>query len=181
MDQNQDIVAGLDIGTTKIACIVGRRNDQGKIEILGMGKARSEGVTRGVVANIPKTVESIKAAVREAEDLAGVEIGTVNVVLDGTPPDTIVRSNGNSPPSVARHWPPVSGVLAMFGNGPLFQSRLPTSVGTDIVLIASAIFCLSTPPAATTAAAAVSKRDSEKPRVTFHCLPVSLVYWSAKA
>jgi hypothetical protein len=39
MDQNQDIVAGLDIGTTKIACIVGRKNEQGKIEILGMGKA----------------------------------------------------------------------------------------------------------------------------------------------
>ena len=83
MDQNQDIVAGLDIGTTKIACIVGRRNDQGKIEILGMGKARSEGVTRGVVANIPKTVDSIKAAVREAEDIAGVEIGTVNVGIAG--------------------------------------------------------------------------------------------------
>ena len=71
MNSNQDIVAGLDIGTTKIACIVGRRNEQGKIEVLGMGKSRSEGVTRGVVANIPKTVESIKAAVQEASDMAG--------------------------------------------------------------------------------------------------------------
>jgi len=83
MDQNQDIVAGLDIGTTKIACIVGRKNEQGKIEILGMGKARSDGVTRGVVANIQKTVESIKAAVREAGDSAGVDIGTVNVGIAG--------------------------------------------------------------------------------------------------
>ncbi|MEO8589727.1 MAG: cell division protein FtsA [Flavobacteriales bacterium] len=83
MDQNQDIVAGLDIGTTKIACIVGRKNEQGKIEILGMGKAKSDGVTRGVVANIQKTVESIKAAVREAEDSAGVDIGTVNVGIAG--------------------------------------------------------------------------------------------------
>ena len=52
--QNNDIVAGLDIGTTKIACIVGRRNEQGKIEILGMGKAKSDGVNRGVVSNIQK-------------------------------------------------------------------------------------------------------------------------------
>ncbi len=83
MDHNQDIVAGLDIGTTKIACIVGRKNEQGKIEILGMGKAKSDGVTRGVVANIQKTVESIKAAVREAGDSAGVDIGTVNVGIAG--------------------------------------------------------------------------------------------------
>jgi cell division protein FtsA len=83
MDQNQEIVAGLDIGTTKIACIVGRRNEQGKIEILGMGKAKSDGVSRGVVANIQKTVESIKAAVRMAEDSAGVDIGTVNVGIAG--------------------------------------------------------------------------------------------------
>ncbi len=83
MDNNQEIVAGLDIGTTKIACIVGRKNEQGKIEILGMGKSRSDGVSRGVVANIQKTVESIKAAVKEAEDSAGVDIGTVNVGIAG--------------------------------------------------------------------------------------------------
>ena len=83
MENNQDIVAGLDIGTTKIACIVGRKNEQGKIEILGMGKSRSDGVSRGVVANIQKTVESIKAAVKEAEDSAGVDIGTVNVGIAG--------------------------------------------------------------------------------------------------
>ncbi len=82
-NQDQDIVAGLDIGTTKIACIVGRKNEQGKIEILGMGKSRSDGVTRGVVANIQKTVESIKLAVKEAEDSAGVDIGTVNVGIAG--------------------------------------------------------------------------------------------------
>lgn len=83
MDHNQDIVAGLDIGTTKIACIVGRKNEQGKIEILGMGKAKSDGVSRGVVANIQRTVESIRAAVREAGDNAGVDISTVNVGIAG--------------------------------------------------------------------------------------------------
>ncbi len=84
MEQQQsEIVAGLDIGTTKIACIVGRKNEQGKIEILGMGKAKSDGVNRGVVSNIQKTVDSIKAAVREAEDSAGVDIATVNVGIAG--------------------------------------------------------------------------------------------------
>ncbi len=83
MDNNHEIVAGLDIGTTKIACIVGRKNEQGKIEILGMGKSRSDGVSRGVVANIQKTVESIIAAVKQAEDNAGVDISTVNVGIAG--------------------------------------------------------------------------------------------------
>ncbi|MCB0783379.1 MAG: cell division protein FtsA, partial [Flavobacteriales bacterium] len=81
--ENQEIVAGLDIGTTKIACIVGRRNEQGKIEVLGMGKHRSDGVSRGVVSNIQKTVESIEHAVRQAEDTAGVDIATVNVGIAG--------------------------------------------------------------------------------------------------
>lgn len=83
MDHNQDIVAGLDIGTTKIACIVGRKNEQGKIEILGMGKSRSDGVSRGVVSNIQRTVESIMAAVKMAEDNAGVDIRQVNVGIAG--------------------------------------------------------------------------------------------------
>ena len=83
MENNEEIVAGLDIGTTKIACIVGRKNEQGKLEIMGMGKSRSDGVTRGVVTNIQRTVDSIKAAVQEAEDSAGVEITTVNVGIAG--------------------------------------------------------------------------------------------------
>jgi cell division protein FtsA len=83
MEHNEEIVAGLDIGTTKIACIVGRRNEQGKLEIMGMGKSRSDGVSRGVVTNIQRTVDSIKAAVQEAEDSAGVEITTVNVGIAG--------------------------------------------------------------------------------------------------
>lgn len=83
MERNEEIVAGLDIGTTKIACIVGRKNEQGKLEIMGMGKSRSDGVSRGVVTNIQRTVDSIKAAVQEAEDSSGVEISTVNVGIAG--------------------------------------------------------------------------------------------------
>ena len=60
-----EIVVGLDIGTTKIACLVGRRTEHGKIEILGMGKSESVGVTRGVVSNIEKTVQSIRSAVQK--------------------------------------------------------------------------------------------------------------------
>ncbi len=78
-----EIVVGLDIGTTKIACLVGRRNEHGKIEILGMGKSESVGVTRGVVSNIEKTVASIRAAVAQAEEASGVEINVVNVGIAG--------------------------------------------------------------------------------------------------
>ena len=78
-----EIVVGLDIGTTKIACLVGRKTEHGKIEILGVGKAPSLGVTRGVVSNIEKTVHSIRAAVEEAETKSGVEINVVNVGIAG--------------------------------------------------------------------------------------------------
>ncbi len=70
MDQNDlksEIVVGLDIGTTKISVMVGKKDQYGKLEILGNGKAVSRGVMRGVVANIDKTVDSIKIAVEEAE------------------------------------------------------------------------------------------------------------------
>lgn len=80
-----EIVVGLDIGTTKIACFVGRKNEHGKIEILSMGKTESLGVTRGVVSNIEKTVQSIKAAVEEAQGRVEGEltIGMVNVGIAG--------------------------------------------------------------------------------------------------
>ncbi|HLU88166.1 MAG TPA: cell division protein FtsA [Taishania sp.] len=61
------LVIGLDIGTTKIACFVGTRNEYGKIEIVAMGQAESLGVARGIVENIEKTIQSIKAAVAETQ------------------------------------------------------------------------------------------------------------------
>ncbi len=78
-----EIVVGLDIGTTKIVAIVGRRNEFGKIEILGMGKSESFGVARGVVQNIDQTVQSIRAAVADAEAKSGVDIKVVNVGIAG--------------------------------------------------------------------------------------------------
>jgi len=61
------VIVGLDIGTTKIACFIGRKNEHNKIEIISMGKSESLGVMHGVVANIEKTVQSITAAVNAAQ------------------------------------------------------------------------------------------------------------------
>jgi cell division protein FtsA len=80
---DSEIVVGLDIGTTKIAAIVGRKNEFGKIEILGIGKCDSHGVMRGVVVNIEKTVQAIKMAVQEAADRSGVDIHMVSVGIAG--------------------------------------------------------------------------------------------------
>jgi cell division protein FtsA len=78
-----DLVVGLDIGTTKIAAIVGRKNEHGKIEIMGIGKTESLGVNRGVVVNIEQTVASIKTAIAIAADKANVDIGEVIVGIAG--------------------------------------------------------------------------------------------------
>jgi cell division protein FtsA len=79
------VIVGLDIGTTKIACFVGRRNEHGKIEILSMGKSESLGVTRGIVANIDKTIQSIQAAVNETQGRVdgSLVIRSVNVGIAG--------------------------------------------------------------------------------------------------
>ncbi len=80
---NSEIVVGLDIGTTKICAIVGRRTDYGKIEVLGLGKTESFGVSRGVVSNIEKTVNGIKEAVELASAQSKADIFTVNVGIAG--------------------------------------------------------------------------------------------------
>ncbi len=81
--KTSEIIVGLDIGTTKIACIVGRRNENGKIDILGYGRSESIGVKRGMVSNIEDTVQSIKKAVEEASISSGVDIKYVNVGIAG--------------------------------------------------------------------------------------------------
>jgi cell division protein FtsA len=74
---------GLDIGTTKIVAIIGKQNEYGKIEILGIGKSKSLGVHRGVVNNITQTIKSIQQAVEEAEANSGLKIGSVVVGIAG--------------------------------------------------------------------------------------------------
>src|SRR5690606_5101506 len=79
----EKIIVGLDIGTTKILALVGKQNEHGKIEILGVGHAPSVGVHRGVVTHILQTTNSINEAIRAAEESSGVEIGRVNVGIAG--------------------------------------------------------------------------------------------------
>lgn len=79
----QNISVGLDIGTTKIVAMVGRKNEYGKLEILGIGKSKSLGVHRGVVNNITQTIQSIQLAVQEAEAASGATIEEVTVGIAG--------------------------------------------------------------------------------------------------
>ncbi len=79
----QNISVGLDIGTTKIVAMIGRKNEYDKLEILGIGKSKSLGVHRGVVNNITQTIQSIQQAVLESEANSGLKIGEVTVGIAG--------------------------------------------------------------------------------------------------
>ena len=81
--ENNKIAVGLDIGTTKIVAMIGRKNEYGKIEIIGTGKAKSLGVKRGVVSNITQTIQSIQQAVEEAESVSEMKIDNVVVGIAG--------------------------------------------------------------------------------------------------
>jgi cell division protein FtsA len=81
--ENSKISVGLDIGTTKIVAMIGRKNEYGKAEILGIGKSKSLGVHRGVVNNITQTIQSIQQAVQQAETEAGIKIEEVTVGIAG--------------------------------------------------------------------------------------------------
>lgn len=78
-----EIVVALDIGTTKVCAIAGRKNQYGLIEVLGIGKVKSEGVSRGVVSNIAKTVKAIQDAVDIAEKTAQTKFEKVYVGIAG--------------------------------------------------------------------------------------------------
>lgn len=74
---------GLDIGTTKIVAIIGKENEYGKIEVVGIGRSKSLGVHRGVVNNITQTIQSIQQAVEQAESNSGLKIDAVTVGIAG--------------------------------------------------------------------------------------------------
>lgn len=78
-----NIAVGLDIGTTKIVAMVGKRNEYGKLEILGIGNAKSSGVKRGVVHNIAQTIQSIQHAVSQASLESGCKITDVVLGIAG--------------------------------------------------------------------------------------------------
>ncbi|QQS34916.1 MAG: cell division protein FtsA [Ignavibacteriales bacterium] len=80
----KEIMVGLDLGTTKVCAVIAEKNDeQNRIDILGFGVAPSEGLHKGLVANIGKTAEAIKSAVSIASNRAGFDINVVNVGVAG--------------------------------------------------------------------------------------------------
>lgn len=81
--ETKNISVGLDIGTTKIVAMIGRENDYGKLEILGIGKSKSLGVHRGVVNNITQTIQSIQQAAKDAELASSLNITDVTVGIAG--------------------------------------------------------------------------------------------------
>jgi cell division protein FtsA len=83
MSQNNNFLAAVDIGTTKIVTIVGRKNDNGKLEILGMGKTPSKGIKRGVVLNIEETVTAIRSTVEDVQNQTGLNLSDVFVGIAG--------------------------------------------------------------------------------------------------
>jgi len=100
MEKDEEIIVGLDIGTTKVVAIVGKLSQYNKLEILGIGKAESTGVMRGVVANINRTVEAIQKAVNEAQKISNIDIASVHVGIAGQhikcvqSRGSLVRENG---------------------------------------------------------------------------------------
>ena len=80
---NENIVVGLDIGTTKVCAVVAAVDDLDRVNILGFGRAVSDGLNRGVVVNIDRTVAAVREAVSEAERGAGVQVKSVVVGIAG--------------------------------------------------------------------------------------------------
>jgi len=83
MNKKEQYVAAIDIGTTKIVAIVGKKNESGKIEILGLSKALSKGVKRGVVLNIEETVGAIQTTVNDVQQRSGILFSEVFVGIAG--------------------------------------------------------------------------------------------------
>ncbi|MEO5376389.1 MAG: cell division protein FtsA [Magnetococcus sp. DMHC-6] len=81
--QDQNLIVGLDIGTTKICCIVAELQPDGRLDVIGVGTHPSRGLRKGVVIDIDSTVESMRMAVEEAEMMAGVEVNMVYAGIAG--------------------------------------------------------------------------------------------------
>src|SRR5260221_13451898 len=81
MPKNERYIVGLDIGTTKISCVIAEIRDNGSVDVVGLGVAPSRGLRKGVVINLDATVDAVKTCVEEAELMAGVagERATVGI------------------------------------------------------------------------------------------------------
>jgi cell division protein FtsA len=83
MPKNEHYTVGLDIGTTHICCVVGDIKENGDVDIVGLGEAPSRGLRKGVVVNVDSTVQAVKAAVDEAELMAGLNIESATIGIAG--------------------------------------------------------------------------------------------------
>jgi cell division protein FtsA len=83
MNKKTNIVVALDVGTTKICAVAGRKDEHGKVEVLGIGKVESVGVLRGVVSNIEKTVNAITTATNDTKRHTGLDFDAVHVGIAG--------------------------------------------------------------------------------------------------
>lgn len=83
MAVKKNIVAGLDLGTTKVCAAIAEKNESGKLRILGFGAAVSEGLHKGLVTNISKTSEAIREAMNIASNIAGLNVSKLNVGVAG--------------------------------------------------------------------------------------------------
>ena len=83
MPKNERYVVGLDIGTTKISCIVAEMRESGSVEVVGLGSAPSRGLRKGVVVNLDATVDAVKTCVEEAELMAGLAVESAAVGIAG--------------------------------------------------------------------------------------------------
>jgi len=83
MHESGELVAGLDIGTTKICAVIGEVFDDGRVDVIGVGTAASSGMKKGVVVNIESTVRAIREALDSASDMAGCELHDVYVGIAG--------------------------------------------------------------------------------------------------
>lgn len=81
---NDNTLVGLDIGTSKVVAVVGKTNEDGSLEVLGLGSSQSRGLKKGVVVNIDTTVESIQRAIEEAELMAGCPVNSVYCGIAGS-------------------------------------------------------------------------------------------------
>jgi cell division protein FtsA len=83
MAKNERYVVGIDIGTTRICCVVGETKEDGAVHIVGLGEAVSRGLRKGIVVNLDTTVEAVKSAVEEAELMSGLNLESATVGIAG--------------------------------------------------------------------------------------------------
>jgi len=81
--RSQRYIVGIDLGSTKVCCVVGEMKEGGSVEVLGVGRAASKGLRRGAIANLDAAVEALKAAVEEAETMAAVTVEKALVGISG--------------------------------------------------------------------------------------------------